>query len=151
MSDSMRLTPDELVSRLAEKARLSPDQVRAFLQAQAELASEQARSEYPLPGIGVLQLTDRPAHSMVMRFGPKQGQTIEVPAKKELQFRVCRMMKEIVLGNPKGLRDPVAMPDLFDPEFFDDTWYPPNCEPGETLDVLKAMRQMTRPRNPEAR
>jgi nucleoid DNA-binding protein len=78
----------------------TPEQVRAFLQAQAELASEQARADYPVPGIGVLQLTDRPARSMVMQFGPKEGQTVEIPAKKVLKFRVCQMMKDVVFGNP---------------------------------------------------
>ncbi|HEX3357053.1 MAG TPA: HU family DNA-binding protein [Tepidisphaeraceae bacterium] len=128
MSESQRLTPDELVSRLAEKARLSPDQVRALLQAQAELASEQARYDYPVPGIGMLQLIDTPPRTLVMKFGPKMGQTLQIPAKKKLKFRVCATMTDIVLGNPKALRDPIAMPDLFDPEVFDVTWYPPDAE-----------------------
>jgi hypothetical protein len=58
-----------------------------------------------------------------MRFGPKQGQTVEIPAKKVLKFRVCKMMKDVVFGNP------MAMPDVFDPEVFDVTWYPPDIEP----------------------
>ena len=61
---------------------------------------------------------------MVMQFGPKKGQTVEIPAKKVLKFRVSKTMKDVVFGNPK------SMPDLFKPEDeFNWYWYPPDGEP----------------------
>ena len=125
MGESARLTPEELVSRLAEMAKITPEQVRALLQAQAELAVERVRGEYPVPGIGLLTLIDTPPRSMLMQFGPKKGQTIDIPARKKLTFRVCKMIKDVAFGNPK------TVPDLFAPEDLEATWYwyPPEGEP----------------------
>src|SRR5262245_52804587 len=116
MSQKEHLSPDQVVARLASMSKLSPEQVRALLQAQAELACEQARVDYPIPGVGVLHMMDMPARSMVMQFGPKKGQTVEIPAKKKLTFRVCKMLKDVVFGNPKSIAD------LFEPEDLKVTW-----------------------------
>jgi nucleoid DNA-binding protein len=35
---------------------------------------------------------------MVMRFGPKAGQVVEVPKKQILKFRVAKVAKDAILG-----------------------------------------------------
>jgi nucleoid DNA-binding protein len=45
---------------------------------------------------------------MVMRFGPKAGQEIDVPAKKVLKFRFTKTAKEAILSS----QTPVKKNDL---------------------------------------
>jgi DNA-binding protein HU-beta len=52
-----------------------------------------------LPGIGKLVLANRPAREMIMRFGPKAGQKIKVPAKRVLKFRFAKAAKDAILGS----------------------------------------------------
>jgi DNA-binding protein HU-beta len=51
-----------------------------------------------VPGLGKLVLVNRPARKMIMRFGPKAGQEITVPAKKVVKFRIAKAAKEAILG-----------------------------------------------------
>ena len=45
-----------------------------------------------------MKLTTR---QMVMQFGEKKGQTITVPKKKVLKFRIAKAAKDAVLGAKK--------------------------------------------------
>ena len=36
---------------------------------------------------------------MIMRFGPKAGQKIKVPAKRVLKFRFAKAAKDAILGS----------------------------------------------------
>ncbi|MCC6422198.1 MAG: HU family DNA-binding protein [Phycisphaerales bacterium] len=92
------LTKSELASQLAEKVGISKKQVSLFFQAQSELAYKQAKNSFVIPGIGKLVLSERAAREMVMRFGPKAGQTVKVPKKKVLKFRVAKAAKDAILG-----------------------------------------------------
>src|SRR4051794_39376093 len=78
------MTKSEIATQLAEKAGISKKQVNQILEAQADLAYRQAKNQFPIPGIGKLVLVERPARTMIMQFGPKKGQTINVPKKKVL-------------------------------------------------------------------
>src|SRR5262249_17896825 len=75
------MTKSEIVAALAEKVGISKKQANLFLEAQADLAYEQAKNTFVIPGLGKLVLAERPARQMVMRFGPKAGQGVEVPRK----------------------------------------------------------------------
>jgi DNA-binding protein HU-beta len=76
-------------------------QVSAFFEAQAELAYKQARNSFVIPGIGKLVLAKSAPREMVMRFGPKQGQTVKVPAKTRVKFRIAKAAKDAILGSKK--------------------------------------------------
>jgi DNA-binding protein HU-beta len=93
------MTKSEVAATLAEKVGISKKQVNQFFQAQSELAYKQAKNQFVIPGIGKLVLTERPAREMVMRFGPKQGQTVKIPKKKVLKFRVSKAAKDAILGS----------------------------------------------------
>lgn len=92
------MTKSEIVATLAEQVGITKKQVSQFFEAQAELAYKQAKGTFIVPGIGKLVLSERPARKMVMRFGPKAGQTINVPKKKVVKFRVAKAAKEAILG-----------------------------------------------------
>ncbi|HLJ93388.1 MAG TPA: HU family DNA-binding protein [Gemmataceae bacterium] len=92
------MSKSEIVATLAEKVGISKKQASQFLEAQAELAYQQAKNTFAIPGIGKLVLTQRPARQMVMRFGPRAGQTVQVPEKKVLRFRVAKAAKDAILA-----------------------------------------------------
>jgi DNA-binding protein HU-beta len=93
------LTKSEIAATLAEKVGISKKQVNQFLLAQAELAYKQAKNTFVIPGIGKLVLAESPAREMVMRFGPKAGQTVKVPKRKKVKFRIAKAAKDAILGS----------------------------------------------------
>ena len=95
------MSKSEVAAHLAEKVGISKKQASLFMQAQAELAYKQAKSTFVIPGIGKLVLVERAPREMVMRFGPKAGQTVKVPKKKVLKFRVAKAAKDAILGAKK--------------------------------------------------
>ena len=92
------MSKSEIVAALAETVGITKKQASHFLEAQAELAYQQAKNSFVIPGIGKLVLAERPARQMVMRFGPKAGQTVQVPEKKVLRFRVAKAAKDAILS-----------------------------------------------------
>jgi DNA-binding protein HU-beta len=92
------MTKSEIVAALADKVGITKKQVNELLLAQAELAYKQAKNSFVIPGIGKLVMAERPARKMLMRFGPKAGQTITVPKKKVVKFRVAKVAKDAILG-----------------------------------------------------
>jgi len=95
------MTKSQTASLLAEKVGISKKQVSAFFDAQAELAYKQARNTFVIPGIGKLVLAKSQPRTMVMQFGEKKGQTIQVPAKTRVKFRIAKAAKDAILGGKK--------------------------------------------------
>src|SRR5437773_6767975 len=92
------MTKSEIIATLAERVGITKKQAGHFLEVQAELAYEQARNSFVIPGIGKLVLAERPARQMVMRFGPKAGQVVQVPERLVLRFRVAKAAKDAILA-----------------------------------------------------
>ena len=92
------MSKSEISSHIAEKVGVSKKQVSAFFEAQAELAYKNAKNSFVVPGIGKLVLAKSAPREMVMRFGPKAGQTIKVPAKTRVKFRIAKAAKDAILG-----------------------------------------------------
>jgi DNA-binding protein HU-beta len=89
------LTKSEVVAKLADQVGITKKQVSVFLQAQADLAYQQAKHSFVIPGIGKLVLVQRKAR---LGRNPRTGETINIPAKKAVKFRVA---KAAVLGAKK--------------------------------------------------
>ncbi len=92
------LTKSQIATTLAEQVGIAKKQAVQTLDVIAELAYKQARNTFTLPGIGKLVLVKRPARTMTMQFGPKKGQTVKVPAKQVVKFRVAKAAKNAILG-----------------------------------------------------
>ena len=92
------MSKSEIAAHLAEKVGISKKQAVLFMQAHAELAYKQAKSTFVIPGIGKLVLAESPAREMMMRFGPKAGQTVKVPKRKKVKFRIAKAAKDAILG-----------------------------------------------------
>jgi len=93
------LSKSQIASAIADKAGISKRQAAEILDHIAELAYKNARNSFTLPGLGKLVLVNRPAREMTMQFGPNKGQTIKIPAKKVVKFRVAKACKDAVLGS----------------------------------------------------
>lgn len=89
------ITKSALVRRLAAECRLEPNQVRDVLGALAKAAYKHARNGFTLPGIGKLILVNRKAR---LGRNPMTGETIRIPARKVVKFRISKAAKDAVLG-----------------------------------------------------
>jgi DNA-binding protein HU-beta len=91
------MTKSAILKTLVEKTGLKKKEVAAVIEGLVALAYREARNTFVVPGLGKLVLVQRPARTMIMRFGPKAGQTVPVPAKKVVKFRVAKAAKEAIL------------------------------------------------------
>ena len=97
-SDSKPKTKAQIVTTIAERTGLTKKQVDDVLAAQAELAYQEAGAGFTIPGIGKLVIVNRKARA---GRNPATGETIQIPAKRALKFRVAKAAKDAV-APPKG-------------------------------------------------
>jgi len=91
------LSKSQIAASIAEKSEISKKQATEILDHMAQLAYKHAKDTFTIPGIGKLVLRSVPSRQMVMQFGEKKGQTITVPAKRVVKFRVAKAAKEAIL------------------------------------------------------
>jgi len=92
---ALALTKSQLAAELAEKSGLSKQAGMQLLDHLAALAYQHAKNTFTIPGIGKLVLVNRKAR---VGRNPATGQTIQIPAKKVVKFRVSKVCKEAILG-----------------------------------------------------
>ncbi len=92
---SKALSKSQLAAAVAEKAAISKKQAVEILDHIAELAYKHAKDTFTLPGIGKLVLRNRAAR---LGRNPKTGETIQIPAKRVVKFRVAKAAKDAILG-----------------------------------------------------
>src|SRR5215210_1084483 len=95
-----RMTQSEVVNHFAEKFGLKRAQAKEFFDELANLASSEVKTngEFVLPGFGKLVRSERAARE---GRNPATGETIQIPAKTTLKFRVGKGMKDTVLPKKK--------------------------------------------------
>ncbi len=91
-----RMTQSEVINHFAEKFDMKRAQAKEFFDELAELASSEVKSngEFVLPGFGKLVRSERKARE---GRNPATGETIQIPAKTTLKFRVGKGMKDSIL------------------------------------------------------
>lgn len=91
-----RMTQTALVRALAETGELTNKQARAILDKLSELAIAEVKKNgvFVLPGIGRLVRVDRKAR---MGRNPATGESIKIPAKKVVKFRVAKAAKDSIV------------------------------------------------------
>jgi DNA-binding protein HU-beta len=92
---SKAMTKSQIAAAVAEKAGLTKKQATEILESIAQLAYKNAKNTFTLPGIGKLVLVNRAAR---LGRNPKTGETIQIPAKRVVKFRVAKACKVAVLG-----------------------------------------------------
>ena len=86
---TQRMTQTQLVRGLAEAGEVTNKQSRAILDTLSSLAISEVKKNgvFVLPGIGRLVRVDRKAR---LGRNPATGETIKIPAKKVVKFRVAK-------------------------------------------------------------
>ena len=91
-----RMTQSEVINHFAEKFEMKRTQAKEFFDELANLASSEVKNngEFVLPGFGKLVRSERKARE---GRNPATGDTIQIPAKTTLKFRVGKGMKDSIL------------------------------------------------------
>lgn len=89
------MTKTQVLSGLAERTGLPKAQVTAVMDELAKMAYADAKNGFVLPGFGKLVLVDRKART---GRNPISGETIQIPAKTVVKFRLSKTCKESVLA-----------------------------------------------------
>jgi DNA-binding protein HU-beta len=95
-----RMTQTQLVRSLAEGNEISNKQAKAILEGLASIAIAEVKKNgvFVLPGIGRLVRQDRKART---GRNPATGETIKIPAKKVVKFRVAKAAKDAIVPPKK--------------------------------------------------
>ena len=97
---NQRMTQTQLVKSLAESCEVNNKTARGFLECLATMAVAEVKKNgmFVLPGIGRLVRVDRKA-----RIGrnPATGESIKIPAKKVVKFRVAKAAKDSIVPPKK--------------------------------------------------
>ena len=90
------MTKTQIIAALAESTELSKKEVTNFMEKFVELAFNEVKGngEFVIQGIGKLVKVDRKARQ---GRNPATGETIQIPAKTVVKFRVAKAAKEAVL------------------------------------------------------
>ncbi|MCW1891823.1 MAG: HU family DNA-binding protein [Candidatus Uhrbacteria bacterium] len=91
-----KLTKSQIMQMLAEKTGLAKKQVVSVMDTLADMAYVQVKKsgEFVFPGIGKLVKVHRKER---MGRNPATGETIKIPAKTVVKFRVAKAAKDAVL------------------------------------------------------
>jgi DNA-binding protein HU-beta len=91
-----RMSQSEVVNHFAERFELKRAQVKEIFEELSNLASREVKEsgEFALPGFGKLVLSERKARE---GRNPQTGDTIQIPAKTTLKFRLSKSMKDTVV------------------------------------------------------
>ena len=88
------MTKSQIIAKLAEENEMTKVQVRDFLDSLAALAYKGAKDGFTIPGIGKLVKMRRKAR---MGRNPATGESIKIPAKTVLKFRISKVAKDAIL------------------------------------------------------
>ncbi len=88
------MSKSAIVAHFAKKFDLKKKTVAQMFEELATLAYKEAKNAFTIPGIGKLVLVNRKART---GRNPKTGETIQIPAKTVVKFRVAKACKEAVL------------------------------------------------------
>ena len=92
------MTKAQLAGHLAAKTGLTKKDAAAVMAELAGVAYKEAKNGFTIPGIGKLVLQKRKAR---MGRNPQTGESIKIPAKKVVKFRVAKAAKDAILGTKK--------------------------------------------------
>ena len=95
-----RMTQTQLVRAIAESCEVSNKAAKGFLETLATMAIAEVKKNgvFVLPGIGRLVRVDRKAR---VGRNPATGESIKIPAKKVVKFRVAKAAKDAIVPPKK--------------------------------------------------
>ena len=94
MAAAKAMTKSQIMTALAEANGVTKKAAAEFVESLVGLAYKEAKKGFTVPGLGKLVLVNRKAR---MGRNPATGETIKIPAKKVLKFRIAKAAKDAVL------------------------------------------------------
>ena len=94
MAAAKPLTKSAIIAHLATKLDVTKKQAGQFLEELVLLAYKEAKKSFTLPGLGKLVLVQRKKRT---GRNPRTGETMIIPAKKVLKFRIAKQAKDAIL------------------------------------------------------
>ncbi len=92
------ITKSQLVTHMSEKLGITKKQASDFFDELANVGYKEAKKGFTIPGFGKLVLVKRKARQ---GRNPATGETIKIPAKTVVKFRVAKACKDAILGGSK--------------------------------------------------
>jgi DNA-binding protein HU-beta len=93
MAAKKPMTKSQIVTHLAEKNEMTKKEVGEFIESLNALAYKEAKVGFTLPGLGKLVVVNRKAR---MGRNPATGESIKIPAKRVLKFRIAKAAKDAI-------------------------------------------------------
>ena len=97
MAPKKPMTKAQIVAKLAEETELTKKQITDVLTKMQDLAYKEAKVGFTIPGIGKLVVMNRKARK---GRNPATGETMKIPAKKVLKFRIAKAAKDAITPTP---------------------------------------------------
>ena len=90
-----RMTQAQLIRHLADRCEVNNKVARGFLEELAKAALQETKKNgvFVIPGIGRLVKSNRKAR---LGRNPATGETIKIPAKTVVKFRVAKAAKDFI-------------------------------------------------------
>jgi DNA-binding protein HU-beta len=88
------MTKSQIITHLALKTKTTKKVSAQFLDELVKLSYKEAKKEFVLPGLGKLKVAQR---NQRMGRNPATGESILIPARKVLKFRISKAAKDAVL------------------------------------------------------
>lgn len=98
MATAKPLSKSQIAAQLAESHDITKKTAVGILDDLAQMAYKNAKNSFTLPGIGKLVLVHRKART---GRNPKTGETMKIPAKKVVKFRIAKACKDAILPPKK--------------------------------------------------
>jgi DNA-binding protein HU-beta len=95
-----KMTQSAIVKELAEATGTTTKTAKQFMLSFADMAVRETKKNgmFVIPGIGRLVRVDRKAR---LGRNPATGETIKIPAKKVVKFRVAKAVKDAIVPPKK--------------------------------------------------
>jgi DNA-binding protein HU-beta len=97
-----RMTQSQLIKELAETTEVNSKVAKLFLETFSTIAVRETKKKgvFVIPGIGRLVRQERKART---GRNPATGESIKIPAKKVVKFRVAKAVKDAIVP-PKAAK-----------------------------------------------
>ena len=100
MATPTKMTQSQMVRELAESVGVTSKQAKQFVVSLADMAVRETKKNgvFIIPGIGRLVRQERKAR---LGRNPATGESIKIPAKKVVKFRVAKPVKDAIVPPKK--------------------------------------------------
>ena len=94
MAAAKPMTKGQVLDHMAKKTKVTKKFAGEFIEEFIKLSYKEAKKSFVVPGLGKLVVVNRKAR---MGRNPATGQTMHIPAKRVLKFRIAKAAKDAVL------------------------------------------------------